>query len=102
MADPNVALSDRDIERISDGQPTAYYEDKLNVIGETCMRIASDLIDGRRPVVCERTEPVMLAAKLLELAARTFGRGGEFATKREARIELENLRRAVRDMRAAH
>lgn len=102
VADPSATISDRDVSRLVEGKPLGYYEDKLIVIGELCMKLAADLISGERLTTCDRTEPIKLALNCMELAARTLGRGGEFAQRREATNEVNAMQKTLRDMQRPH
>lgn len=108
VADPKVPLGDREYLRTLPPKEkpsvkvSVQCELKLMKLANSCNKIASELLSGKRGTINDRTEPAMLAAKFLELAARGFGRVGDMALKREEREELDTLRDEVRKMRASH
>lgn len=103
VEDPSIAISDRDVLRIAPPhQTSAFYEERLFLIAERCEKVADDFVKGERSTLTERGEPMALAAKFFEVAARCYGRAIDVASKREARAELDELKKTIREMRGAH
>lgn len=102
VANPKIALSDRDVVHVQQRRNTAFYEDRLLIIADSCEKIAAELLAGDRDTISERTEPAALAAKFLEVSARSLGRCIDVAAKREDREELESMQRTIREMQGAH
>lgn len=103
VEDPAAALSDHDVERVEiPHRKASFYEERLVLIAERCEKVGDSLLDGSRGTISERTEPATLAAKFFEVSARCYGRAIDVASKREARDELDELKKTIREMRGAH
>lgn len=63
-------------------------------------RLAAEVASGKR-TVNERTEPLAIVAKLLDVAIKARRAAAELCEKREAQQRIEGLERALRKFHAA-